>query len=233
VTPGALHGVQALSREGRCKSLDASADGYGRGEAFAAALLADASSCHNGVPCAAILASTAVNQDGRSSSLTAPNGPSQQVCMRRGTVGRPKPMLGRMLSCAPMLQVLLATSLSSASLVSSDIGCVIIHGTGTSLGDPIEVGALEAALSKGSAGGTHVLASVKSCYNHTEGAAGKLPFLWERQFPAGRRLGPALSGGTPPSAGLHVLRCRHHWGFVGRLCNRATPGRADHLPAQC
>ena len=57
-------------------SFEATADGYGRGEAFAVVVLAAPDMV---VSCLALVVGTAVNQDGRSSSLTAPNGPSQQV----------------------------------------------------------------------------------------------------------------------------------------------------------
>ena len=62
-----------------------------------------------------LLAGSAVNQGGRASSLTAPNGPSQQVVMR--------------------------AALGSAGLSTSQVSGLQLHGTGTSLGDPIEVGA--------------------------------------------------------------------------------------------
>ena len=61
----------------RCKALSAEADGYVRGEAVGAMLLAPGADV--GRSTGILLAGTAVNQDGRSSSLTAPNGPSQQV----------------------------------------------------------------------------------------------------------------------------------------------------------
>lgn len=64
---------------------------------------------------AAVIAGTAVNQDGRSSSLTAPNGPSQQA-------------------------VILA-ALSCTATPAIDIDILEMHGTGTALGDPIEIGA--------------------------------------------------------------------------------------------
>lgn len=75
-----LHLIQALSPTGRCKSFEATAAGYGRGEGFNALLLRSPglSNGKGGRPLALALAS-AVNQDGRSSSLTAPNGPAQQV----------------------------------------------------------------------------------------------------------------------------------------------------------
>ena len=68
---------QALSTVGRCQTFEATADGYGRGEAFTAAIFREASGS-DALPLALVKGS-AVNQDGRSSSLTAPNGPSQQV----------------------------------------------------------------------------------------------------------------------------------------------------------
>ena len=102
----------------RCKTLDASADGYVRSEGVVAAILTALSN-----PCAhaamgpgaasepaalALLAATAVNQDGRSSSLTAPNGPSQQAVMRAAH--------------------------TAAALGPRDVDCLEMHGTGTSLG---------------------------------------------------------------------------------------------------
>ena len=85
-----------LSTDGRCKALDAAADGYGRAEAVGTLLLAPWASsevadaaqswCRSQSEAATVplvlIAGTAVNQDGRSSSLTAPNGPAQQVRRR-------------------------------------------------------------------------------------------------------------------------------------------------------
>jgi acyl transferase domain-containing protein len=75
-----------LSPEGRCKTLDASADGYLRAEAVGVLALMPA---HNNNTrgdamsgMLALLVGAAVNQDGRSSALTAPNGPAQQDVMR-------------------------------------------------------------------------------------------------------------------------------------------------------
>lgn len=66
-----------LASDGRCKSLDAAADGYTRSEACAALLLSAAEGAARKDEFAILLAGTATNQDGRASSLTAPNGPSQ------------------------------------------------------------------------------------------------------------------------------------------------------------
>ena len=95
--------LQALSPVGRCKSFDASADGYGRGEGFAMVLLAQPGVAGEGAA-RAVLRGSAVNQDGRSSSLTAPNGPAQQA--------------------------LVAAALLSGGLPPLAVGLVAVHGTG-------------------------------------------------------------------------------------------------------
>lgn len=100
---------------------------------------------------------SATNQDGRSSSLTAPNGPAQQALI-----------LAAAQACRD--------SISAISLLAT-------HGTGTPLGDPIETGAIGAAVAKlqpvyrnqGWNSGL-TLSSVKATYGHTEGTAGQIPF---------------------------------------------------------
>eukprot|EP00959_Pyramimonas_sp_CCMP1952_P113789 2378993-Pyramimonas_sp.AAC.1 len=74
-----------LSSDSRCKTLDASADGYVRGEACLVLLVGSTSAgeSHAVVTTTRVaIPGSAINQDGRSSSLTAPNGPSQQSVMR-------------------------------------------------------------------------------------------------------------------------------------------------------
>lgn len=93
----------------------------------------------------AVLLGSAINQDGRSSGLTAPNGPSQTALIKE------------------------AFSNANTSK-TSDLNFVAVHGTGTPLGDPIEVGALGNAFAH--CPGNVVLGSVKASYGHTEGAAG-------------------------------------------------------------
>ena len=88
-------------------------------------------------------------QDGRSSGLTAPNGPAQSALLR--------------------------AALRSARAPPADVALVSAHGTGTPLGDPIEVGALGQGLAQPGSTGEQPplkLLSNKSCYGHTEGTAG-------------------------------------------------------------
>ena len=148
-TTAAICQLQALSPVGRCKSFDSSADGYGRGEGFAAVVLRRAQGMPQltGAQALAIVRGSAVNQGGRSSGLTAPNGPAQTA--------------------------LVLVALASGGLDVSQLSLVSVHGTGTPLGDPIEVGALGQALAKRAGSASNlVLTSNKSCYGHTEGTAG-------------------------------------------------------------
>jgi acyl transferase domain-containing protein len=102
-----------LSPEGRCKTLDAAADGYVRAEAVGVLML-EASSSSAAVSSGqrqilGLLAGSAVNQDGRSSSLTAPNGPAQQEVLR--------------------------AALADGGLTPADLTGLSMHGTGTPLGE--------------------------------------------------------------------------------------------------
>ncbi|CAJ1367639.1 unnamed protein product [Effrenium voratum] len=133
-----------LSPDGRCKTFNASADGYARGEGCGSAFLEKGES--GPLP---VVAATACNQDGRSSTLTAPNGPAQQEVIRQA--------LGR------------------AELLGSELGLVECHGTGTALGDPIEVGALKVML--GDRERPLQLCSVKTNIGHLEGPAGMGGFV--------------------------------------------------------
>jgi len=75
-----------LSADGRCKAIDAAADGYVRGEGCGVIFLQEQEANVDHADLADVLAvfrGSAVNQDGRSSSLTAPNGPSQQAAIRQ------------------------------------------------------------------------------------------------------------------------------------------------------
>ena len=137
-----------LATDGRCKTFDAEADGYVRGEGGVVVVLkrlADARAAGDRV--LAVIRGSAINQDGRSSGITAPNGPAQEAVIR--------------------------AALANACVDAAEVGYVEAHGTGTSLGDPIELGALRAVY--GTAAGRRdplLVGSLKTNIGHTEAAAG-------------------------------------------------------------
>ena len=150
-TSAATQVAGMLTLDGRCKTLDAAADGYVRAEACVVLhLLAhEAGEAGAGSPLApgtALLRGTFVNQDGRSSSLTAPNGPAQQAVLRG--------------------------ALAAAALAPAQLMGLEMHGTGTPLGDPIEVGAATAVLA--GAPTRLRLSAAKSRMGHAEPAAGSV-----------------------------------------------------------
>lgn len=138
--------LHATSKDGTCKSFDDSANGYGRAEGGGVILvkkLSDAIRDKDEI--LGVIVGSGINQDGRSNGLTAPNGASQAKLMKR--------------------------VLRTAKLRSDDIDYVEMHGTGTPLGDPIEVNAVAEIYG---ANRTHPLkiGSVKSNIGHLEPAAG-------------------------------------------------------------
>jgi acyl transferase domain-containing protein/SAM-dependent methyltransferase len=137
-----------LAPDGRCKTFDASADGYVRGEGCGVVVLKTLSSAKaDGNRILAVIRGSAVNQDGRSGGLTAPNGPAQEAVIRE--------------------------ALSDGGIAPREISYLEAHGTGTSLGDPIEVKAACAALCQDRpADQPLALGSIKTNIGHLEAAAG-------------------------------------------------------------
>jgi acyl transferase domain-containing protein/SAM-dependent methyltransferase len=137
-----------LARDGRCKTFDIAADGYGRGEGCGLLVLKRLSDAEAGRDrILAVIRGSAVNQSGRSGGLTVPKGPAQVAVIR--------------------------AALSHARMEPQRVGYVEAHGTGTSLGDPIEAHALVEALGANrSAGNPLIIGSVKTNVGHLEAAAG-------------------------------------------------------------
>ncbi|TQR86910.1 SDR family NAD(P)-dependent oxidoreductase [Mycobacterium hodleri] len=148
VTMIAASRARMLSPVGRCKTFDASADGYVRSEGCGVLVLKRLSDAErDGDRICAVISSSAVNQDGASSGLTVPNGGAQQR--------------------------LIGTVLARAGLDGGDVDYLEAHGTGTPLGDPIEVQAAAAAYA-GSRDTDRplLMGSVKTNIGHTESASG-------------------------------------------------------------
>src|SRR5262245_61568919 len=140
--------MQMLAPDGRCKTFDAKADGFVRGEGCGVVVLKRLSEAlADGDPILALVRGSATNQDGRTNGLTAPNSLSQATVIRQ--------------------------ALANAKVRPEQISYVEAHGTGTPLGDPIEVEALAAVL--GAAAPDRqpcALGSAKANIGHLEGAAG-------------------------------------------------------------
>jgi natural product biosynthesis luciferase-like monooxygenase protein len=142
-----------LSAEGRCKTLDASADGYVRGEGCGIFVLKRLSEAlEAGDRILAVIKGSAVNQNGLSHGVTAPNGLAQQHLIRQ--------------------------ALENAEVTSEEISYVEIHGTGTFIGDAIEYQALKAELMKDRKTDSPCwIGCVKTNIGHLEAASGSASLL--------------------------------------------------------
>lgn len=212
-----LRRVQALSATHECRTLDAAADGYVRGEGGACLMLRRLSDAiSDGDRIVGVIRSSAVNHDGRSSGLTVPNRQAQVDVIRE--------------------------SMNQAGIDPSTIDYVELHGTGTPLGDPIEVVALLEALSRDGVSRKPVrVGSVKANIGHLEAAAGIVGLIKAAQIarhgevtpqPLFERINPALADlsdqlkisrtresiieSSGESEGLTTIRCGvSSFGFSG------------------
>ncbi|SEH60444.1 type I polyketide synthase [Magnetospirillum fulvum] len=194
----ALCKVKALAADGRSRAFDAAANGYGRGEGGGLLVLkrlADAE--RDGDRVLAVLAGSAVNHDGRSNGLTAPNGLAQQAVIR--------------------------AALTDAGLAPDAVDYIEAHGTGTALGDPIEVNALQQVFGQRPPGRPLLLGSVKTNIGHTEAAAG-IAGLIKLILSLGHRTIPASLHFTDPSphidwaaGNVEVVAAPTPWPDQGRV----------------
>ena len=166
-----LSRVGVLAPDGRSKAFDADADGFGRGEGCGVLVLRRLSDAlADGAPIVAIVRGSAVNHDGASSGLTVPNPAAQERVIR--------------------------AALTSGGVAAEAVGYVETHGTGTRLGDPIEVEAL-ATVFAGTSRPTLGLGAVKSSIGHLEAAAGVAGVLKAALVLRHQVLPPQLAFTTP------------------------------------
>ena len=137
-----------LSQTGLCRTFDAAADGFVRGEGCGMVVLKRLNDAE--ADCDRIwgvVRGSAVNQNGAAAALTVPNGTAQEQ--------------------------LFAETLSQAGIAPSDVDYLEVHGTGSKLGDPIEVRAAASVYGHGrDAGRPVLLGTVKTNIGHLESAAG-------------------------------------------------------------
>lgn len=140
--------ARMMAADGRCKTFDADADGYVRGEGCGMVVLKRLSDALAAGDCiTAVIRGSAVNQDGLSNGLTAPNGPSQQAVIRQ--------------------------ALQNSGISPAQISYIEAHGTGTPLGDPIEFKSLKSVLCEGRSSEQPCwIGSAKTNIGHLEAASG-------------------------------------------------------------
>ncbi len=140
--------ARMMAADGRCKTFDATADGYVRAEGAGAVILkrlSDALRDRDHI--LALVRGSAVNQDGRTAGIAAPNASAQQAVIRE--------------------------ALAQAGVAPRELTYLEAHGTGTSIGDPIEVEAVKCVLGKTSPEDPPCLmGSVKANIGHLENASG-------------------------------------------------------------
>ncbi|WP_338682040.1 amino acid adenylation domain-containing protein [Streptomyces acidiscabies] len=199
----ALSKNEMLSEDGRCKAFDSRSNGYVRGEGVGAVVLKGVDAAErDGDPVHAVIRGSAVNHGGRTNSLTAPSPDAQaEVIARAHRIAGTDP---------------------------AAVGYIEAHGTGTALGDPIEVTGLRTAFTQlyEEAGRavpavpTVGLGSVKSNVGHLEGAAGMAGLF---------KVVLAMRHGVIP-ASLHVVEENRYLDLDGgpfRIVTEATPWERD------
>jgi acyl transferase domain-containing protein len=196
-----------LSSDGRCKTFDAAADGYGRGEGCGVVVLKRLSEAQAaGDRILAVIGGSAVNHGGAASGLMVPNGQAQEALLR--------------------------AALQDAQLSPDDVDFIETHGTGTSLGDPTEVQALGRVFCDGGRSRPLVLGAVKSNFGHLEAAAGIMGLIKVVQCLRHEAIPANLHLQTPnpliPWSRLAVELPRQNraWEMGGRCRGRVAAGVA-------
>jgi acyl transferase domain-containing protein/acyl carrier protein len=195
----AVSRAHMLSPIGRCQTFSAAADGFVRSEAAAMLVLKPLAAAHrDGDRVLAVLRGSAVNSDGASSGLTVPNGRAQQA--------------------------VISTALADAGISANAVSYLEAHGTGTSLGDPVEVESAWRVLGRDRAPGQPLhLGSVKSNVGHCESASGVVGVV--------KTVLALKHGRLPGNLYCAELNPRIPWSEMNvRVVDSAMPWRSNGLP---
>jgi acyl transferase domain-containing protein/acyl carrier protein len=172
-----------LATDGRCKFADVQANGFTRSDGAAVVLLKPLAQAQaDGDPIYAVILGSAINNDGRSSGLLAtPSRYGQEAVLRQ--------------------------AYRKAGVCPGTVGYVEVHGTGTSVGDPVEINSLGAVLAEGRpANSPCLLGSVKTNIGHTEGAAGIAGLIKTALCLKNKAIPPSLHFNEPnPAIAWHQL----------------------------
>jgi surfactin synthase thioesterase subunit/3-oxoacyl-(acyl-carrier-protein) synthase/acyl carrier protein len=170
-----LSKAHMLSSDGQCHTFDTQANGYVQGEGIGSVILKPLSKAlQNQDRIYAVVTGSAVNQDGKTNGLTAPNGLQQET--------------------------LLKTAYANAGISPCDISYVECHGTGTLLGDPIELQALGKVISANRPSQNPCwIGSVKTNLGHLEPAAGMASIIKTALALKHAQIPPHLNFSTPNS----------------------------------
>ncbi|GAB4460440.1 MAG: hypothetical protein OHK0037_07690 [Elainellaceae cyanobacterium] len=174
-----------MSTSGRCRSFDANADGYVRSEGAGMVLLKPLSQAQaDGDPIYAIIRGTAANQDGFSNGMAAPNVDAQERVLR--------------------------AAYRRAGISPGQVQYIEAHGTGTKLGDPVEIAALGRVLTEDRpTGSVCAVGSVKSNIGHAETAAGVAGVIKVALSLKHKQIPPNIHFQAPnPQIGFHQLPLR-------------------------
>lgn len=191
--------VLTMASDGRCKAFDASADGIVRSEGCGTLVLKRLDDAlADGDPIRAVILGTASNQDGRTNGLSAPSGTAQQAVIR--------------------------AALADAGLEADVVDFIEAHGTGTPLGDPVEISALGAVYGH-SWKRPPLVGAVKANLGHTEAVSGIAGLMKAMMVVEHRQAPPQLYLRT---VNVAVEEARKNLRLGAAACALETPNEAVH-----
>ena len=187
-----LSKAKMLSPDGQCKTFDADANGYAQGEGVGVLVLKPLDKAlQDNDRIYAVITGSAVNQDGKTNGLTAPNGLQQEK--------------------------LLKTAYSQAKIDPNDLSYIECHGTGTFLGDPIEIQALGEVIGKNRDKQKPCwIGSVKTNIGHLEPAAGVAAIIKVALALKNSQIPPHLNYSTPNP---HIAFGKYNLRIPGKVEN--------------